>query len=225
MSGFFITGTDTEIGKTIVAEAITHILVNSGLQVATMKPVASGGVWQADGLRNDDAEALMAQANCGLNYDDINPYCFEPAIAPHIAAQQCDVEIELERILQAFQIQRQVSECIVVEGVGGWLVPLSARFNVADMAVAMGLPVILVVGMRLGCINHALLSVKAIQEAGCQLVGWVANFNQGGYSVDDENVDTLLSAIQAPLLGRIPFIPTGQVQDVAEHLDVKRLLP
>jgi dethiobiotin synthetase len=218
--GFFVTGTDTGVGKTAVALGLMHRLQVQGDRVAGMKPVASGCEPAPSGLRNADALQLQRQSSVAMEYALINPYAFAPAIAPHIAARQAGVRIELDTILSAYaQIAGQVDR-VVVEGVGGWQVPLNERDTLADLARKLELPVILVVGMRLGCLNHALLSAAAISHAGLQLAGWVANRLPPEPDCVEENINTLKSRLSAPLLGIVPALDTAGASEMAEHLAV-----
>ncbi len=205
MSGFFVTGTDTEVGKTRISVALIALLQQQGGIIAGMKPIASGCERTAQGLRNDDALQLSQQANIELPYDVINPYAFEPAIAPHIAAQQAGIEIDLKKIEENFTQIKQKCDAVVVEGAGGWLVPLNKTQTMADLASAFDLPIILVVGIKLGCINHALLTVKAIESTGLKLHGWVANHIQS-ISQSDEIIYTLQQHIKVPCLGSVPAL-------------------
>jgi dethiobiotin synthetase len=168
-----------------------------------MKPVASGCRETPEGLRNDDAEALIAASDPAPEYASCNPYAFAPPIAPHIAARDAGVEIALEPILAAYRALAASADRVVVEGVGGWSVPLSDALMQADLARALDLPVVLVVGLRLGCINHALLSARAIVADGCALAGWLANCVDTGMARAADNLDTLRARIDAPLLGVI----------------------
>ncbi len=181
--GIFVTGTDTGIGKTVVSLGLMQALQDQGLTVAGMKPVSAGCEQTAAGLRNDDAVLLQQQSSITLEYAAVNPYAFEPAIAPHLAARAAGVEIDLDVILTAYRALAARVDCVVVEGVGGWRVPLNERASVADLAAALGLDVCLVVGLRLGCLNHALLSAASIEAAGCHLAGWVANRLAGGHGM------------------------------------------
>jgi dethiobiotin synthetase len=215
--GYFITGTDTGVGKTVVTLGVMRCLQDRGLRVAAMKPVASGC------RRNDDALQLQRQSALALPYHDVNPYAFEPAIAPHLAAAEVDVRIDLDRIGSAFERLSAGVDRICVEGVGGWLVPLNESQTMADLATALGLDVILVVGMRLGCLNHALLTAQAIGAAGLGLAGWVANLPSAGIERVGENIATLEERIAAPRLGTIPFLPGGaSAAEVAARLDAER---
>ena len=175
MKGYFITATDTDAGKTFITAGLLKQLSGQGHKTLGFKPVASGCQFTAQGLQNDDALQLMQAANVALDYQDINPYAFEPAIAPHIAAQQAGVTINLATIANVIAQQKHKADYVLVEGVGGWLVPLNAQETVADLAGLLNFPVILVVNMRLGCINHALLTAQAIARKDLTLAGWIAN--------------------------------------------------
>lgn len=216
--GYFITGTDTEVGKTWCTLGLICALQQRGQSVAAMKPVASGCERTADGLRNDDALRLQAQASVALPYELINPYAFAPAIAPHLAAAQSGVTIEIGAIVDAFQQLRREADITLVEGVGGWQVPLNEQESVADLARALGLPVILVVGLRLGCINHALLTAESIRAAGCSLAGWIANGTEPAMTEQQNNIESIRQRIAAPLLGSVPFQPHLQASAIAEYL-------
>lgn len=198
---WFVAGTDTEIGKTFVACALLHALRNQGISAIGMKPVAAGTDEKG---RNDDVEALIAASGVEAPRELVNPYLYAPAIAPHIAAVEAGRPIDLERIAQSFAALRPLADAIVVEGVGGFCVPLGPQVDAADLAQRLALPVILVVGMRLGCINHALLSAQAIAARGLTLAGWVANRIDPQMARFDENLASLEARLAAPLLGVIP---------------------
>ena len=198
---WFVAGTDTEIGKTFVACALLHALRDQGLTAIGMKPVAAG---TDENGRNDDVEALIAASGVEAPRELVNPYLFAPAIAPHIAALEENRSIDIERIAQSFAALRPLADAIVVEGVGGFCVPLGPRSDAADLAQRLALPVILVVGMRLGCISHALLTEQAIAARGLTLAGWVANRIDPKMARFDENLASLEERLTAPLLGVIP---------------------
>jgi dethiobiotin synthetase len=203
--GFFVTGTDTEVGKTRISVALIELLQKQGLSVAGMKPIASGCNKTEQGLRNDDALQLMQQADVDLPYDLVNPYAFEPAIAPHIAAEKVGVNIDLTLINDNFkQIEKQ-ADAVIVEGAGGWLVPINHQQTMADIAIEINLPIIVVVAIKLGCINHALLTLKAIEISGLKIQGWLANHIQSTPH-SDEIIDTLQQQIKAPCLGSVPVL-------------------
>ena len=206
-AAWFVTGTDTEVGKTFSCCALLHVLRNQGLQAVGMKPVAAGVDAQG---RNEDVEALMAAASVAAPRALVNPYLFAAAIAPHIAAAEQGVRIELAPILSAFHALRAQADVVLVEGVGGFCVPLGPGIDTVDLARALGLPVILVVGMRLGCINHALLSQQAIAASGLTLAGWVANRVDPDMARFEDNLAALHARLQAPLLGVIPAHSTPQ---------------
>ena len=200
-SAWFITGTDTEVGKTFSTCALLHVLKNSGISALGMKPIAAGT--DAAG-KNDDVEALIAASGIRAPRELVNPYLFAPPIAPHIAAQEAGRRIDIDHIVGAFQHLRQLADCVLVEGVGGFCVPLDDRTDTADLARHLALPVILVVGMRLGCINHALLTQQAIAASGLRLAGWIANRIDPVMSRFEENLAALQARMTAPLLGIIP---------------------
>ncbi len=206
--GVFVTGTDTGVGKTWVALGIMALLAARGYSVVGMKPVASGCRRTPEGLRNEDAELLHAASTVRAPYERINPFAFEPPIAPHIAADEAGVRISLRHIRATHRELAAGADWCVVEGIGGWLVPLGARQTVADLAARLELPVLLVVGVRLGCLNHALLSVESILARGCRLHGWVANvLAPEDAARPAENVAALQARIDAPLLGVVPWSP------------------
>ncbi len=192
---YFVTGTDTGTGKTLVSSALLHAFAAQGRRVAGFKPVAAG--CDADG-RNDDAKALQAASTLPLTYEQVNPYCFVPAIAPHIAATQSGGRIEMARILAAYRELAARADVVVVEGAGGFRVPLNGGQDSADLARELNLPLILVVGMRLGCLNHALLTAEAIAARGLVLAGWVANVLDAQMPALQDNVAALQERMGAP---------------------------
>jgi len=222
-AAWFVVGTDTEIGKTLIAGAMLHALTKTGVRSAGMKPVAAGaelrdGVWH-----NDDADVLAAEASVALPQELTTPFLLRQPTAPHIAAAQEQRTIELEHILTCYRQLTGLADAVVVEGVGGFRVPLNDKHDTADLAQQLGLPVVLVVGLRLGCINHAMLTVEAIAARGLQLAGWVANTVDAAMLNGDANITALKSRIQAPFLGRVPRIPElpakALVKAAADHLD------
>ncbi|WP_275098350.1 dethiobiotin synthase [Sedimenticola hydrogenitrophicus] len=217
-SGYFITGTDTDCGKTVVTLGLMRLLQSQGHQVLGMKPVAAGSVQTADGLRNDDALRLQAQASRPAAYERVNPYCFNPPIAPHLAAAQAACEIDFARITACFEQLAEGADRVLVEGAGGWCVPLGADRTLADLAVSLGLPVILVVGLRLGCINHALLSAEAIRASGLPLAGWIGNQVDPAMREREANIATLQQWLDAPCLGVIPHLADPSAGAVSEFL-------
>lgn len=204
---WFVTGTDTNVGKTLASCALLHALRASGLSAVGMKPVASGCRMTADGARHADAEALMAASSVAVDYATVNPYALRVATAPHLAAQAEGVTISIDIIAQAFTRAQARADAVVVEGVGGWSVPIDATRTMAEVAAHLRLPVVLVVGIRLGCLNHALLTAAAIDRAGCRLSGWVANHvSSDADGVIDGYVAALRERLAVPLLGEIPYM-------------------
>lgn len=221
---YFIAGTDTDVGKTTIAAGLLHAALSQGLSTLGAKPVASGCTVTAKGLRNADALALIDQSSVKLPYEQVNPFAFEPAIAPHVAAREADVSLEVSTLLAAMRhVLDQGADFTLVEGAGGWRVPLSGHANLSDLAIALKLPVILVVGVRLGCINHALLSAEAIARDGLQLAGWVANIVDPRTSRLEENLASLAERLPAPCLGRVPRLKQATAEAVAEHLQLDLL--
>lgn len=203
-AGFFIAGTDTGIGKTLVSVALTRALVARGLRVAAMKPVAAGSLQTADGPRNDDALALWAASNVPARYSDVNPWLVDLPASPHLAARQAGVAIRAEPVLAAQRRLSAAAEMLLAEGAGGWLAPISATETMADLAGKMGLPIILVVGLRLGCLNHALLTRAAIRGQGLPFAGWIANRLAEEMPLCQDNIDTLTSRFGRGPLGVVP---------------------
>jgi dethiobiotin synthetase len=218
MQGLFVTGTDTGCGKTEISLGLMAAVQATGLSVLGMKPIASGCVRGPDGLRNDDAVRLRAQASTEAPYGLVNPYAFAPPIAPHIAAGESGVEIRLQTIEQAYRTLAGEADQVIVEGVGGWRVPLGAKLSVSDIPNALGLPIVLVVGLKLGCINHALLTVESIQSTGGVLVGWVANQVDPTMLSRDANLATLAALIDAPCLGVLPWLEEPTPNELAGYL-------
>ena len=205
--GIFVTGTDTSVGKTLIASALLGAFALSGLRAVGMKPVATGCHSDAPGRANEDVASLVAASNVSVPVDLINPYCFEPAIAPHLAAQQAGNLISLERVRECYLALASQADRVVVEGAGGLLVPLSAREDFCDLVRALDLSVVLVVGMRLGCLNHALLTAEAIRSRGLPFAGWVANRIDSRMPFFEENLETLRQKLPAPLIAVMPFAP------------------
>lgn len=229
MPGFFITGTDTGVGKTWVTVALLRCLAAAGVRAVGMKPVASGAVWDGARWVNDDGLQLQAASAGGANlpYEWINPYVFEPPIAPHIAAARAGVAIRITHVLSEFGRLASGADVMLVEGVGGWLTPLGPTTAVADLARALALPVILVVGLRLGCLNHALLTAAAIRESGCRLAGWIANNVEQEFMATDENLALLRARLAAPQWGVLAWqasSPPGSAARVELALDIGSII-
>jgi len=221
---YFIAGTDTDVGKTTIAAGLLHAARLQGLSTLGAKPVASGCSMTAKGLRNSDAQALIDESSIKLAYEEVNPFAFEPAIAPHVAAREANVALEVTVLTKAMRhVLEQGADFTLIEGAGGWRVPLSNHANLSDLAIALKLPVILVVGVRLGCINHALLSAEAIARDGLQLAGWVANVIEPRTSRLEENLASLAERLPAPCLGRVPKLKQATADAVAEHLQLDLL--
>ena len=213
--GWFITGTDTEIGKTFVACALLHAFRQAGVTALAMKPIAAG--FDESGL-NDDVERLLAASSFAAPRALVNPYGFRAAIAPHIAAEEEGRRIELPPIAASLSELQTMADVVLVEGVGGFCVPLGSTGDTADLASLLGLPLILVVGMRLGCINHALLTQQAIAARGLPLAGWVANRIDPAMSRFAENLAALQARLPAPLLGVIAHGTTPEQAALALRL-------
>ena len=220
MSGYFITGTDTGVGKTWATLALMKAMQNKGKVVAGMKPVACGCKETRDGLRNDDAVKILKQTNQSLDYKTVNPYAFEPAIAPHIAAEQAGVMIDIEKIAGEFDKLLKDYDCVLVEGIGGWCVPLGDKTMLADLVNRLDLEVILIVGLRLGCINHALSTDRAIRADGARLHGWVTSQLDPDYDYPDVTMDTLRSRINAPFLGSLPYMESFDLKVASSQLQI-----
>lgn len=216
--GLFVTGTDTGVGKTRVAVALCHAYAARGLRVAAMKPIASGCTATPQGLRNEDALALHGAMTVRAGYDDVNPYAFEPPIAPHIAAAEAGVAIDFGVLDAAQRRLRAQSDVIVVEGAGGLLAPIGPARSFADLAAAWDLEIVLVIGLRLGCLNHALLTSESIERRGLRLRGWVGNAIDSRFERARENLDSLRERLPAPCLAVIPHAPEFDPQGTARAL-------
>ena len=220
--GFFVTGTDTGVGKTLVAAAMLHGFAARGLRAVGMKPVAAGCVRFGGRMINEDVVALTAASNVAVPGELINPYCFLPPIAPHLAAEQAGRRISLEVLASAHARLSALADVVVVEGAGGLLVPLNETEDFADLARLLRLPVVMVVGMRLGCLNHALLTALALRARGLELAGWVANSVDPHMAEFDANVSSMRNKLGAPLLGIVPHGPPAAA-DAARTLDLTRV--
>jgi len=221
--GLFIAGTDTGVGKTLMACALLHGFAARGLRVLAMKPVAAGAVHRRGAWHNDDVAQLRAAANVDMPQAVVNPYCFAPAIAPHIAAQASRVRISMAVIEKNYVRLARNADLVVVEGAGGLLVPLGGKLSAADIPARLDLPVVLVVGLRLGCLNHALLTVEALQARGLYLAGWVANHIDPAMARVAENLQALCLRINAPLLGTVRHTQNPQPARFARMLDISGL--
>jgi len=223
--GIYVTGTDTGVGKTIASAALLHALRARGLHAVGMKPVASGCASTADGWRNDDALVLLAASDPALIYEDVNPYALPAATAPELAAREIGIEVALQPIIDAYRRLAAQADVIVVEGVGGWAAPLSARLDQRELVRALDLSVVMVVGLRLGCINHARLTADAITDDDARLAGWIGNDVDPALAQADAYFELLGPRIAAPCLGRFPYSPGPVPSALSAVLDCEPLFP
>jgi dethiobiotin synthetase len=222
-AGIFVTGTDTGVGKTLVSVSLVKALVKHGLRVSVMKPIASGSEQTPQGLRNGDALALAGASNLDVPYAAINPYCFEPAISPHIAAKEAKIGVNPSLIKERFDALASGADFVVVEGAGGWYAPINDAKTMADLPLLLGIPVMLVVGVRLGCLNHALLTRRAIDASGTEFAGWVANLIDPTMERRDENLETLTRTLGIEALTEFPFQPDAEAALRAAARAARRL--
>lgn len=219
MSSYFVAGTDTDVGKTRIASGLLRLAQWQGLSTAACKPVAAGCFSTEGGLRNDDALCLQRECRPPLAYELVNPVALEPPIAPHIAAEQVGRPLEVAQLLPSVnRVLSMAADFSLVEGAGGWRVPLNAEETLANLAQSVNLPVILVVGIRLGCISHALLTAEAIRSDGLQLAGWVANIIEPQSACIPENISSLRDRIGAPCLGEVPYLDSPEPENIARYL-------
>ena len=217
--GIFITGTDTGVGKTVVAAGLVRLLAGQGRRVLGLKPIASGAVQTAAGLRNADALALAAESSVHVPYAVTNPYCFEPAIAPHLAAAEAGVPMPVTALVRWYQKVATDAEIAIVEGAGGWRVPLHPEGFLSDLPEQLGLGVVLVVGLRLGCLNHARLTLEAIERSGrCRFVGWIGCQVDPDFARLDANLDTLARLLGPPALAVVPHLTEPDPGRTATYL-------
>ncbi|QEQ95928.1 dethiobiotin synthase [Neptunomonas concharum] len=222
---FFVAGTDTDAGKTIVTAGLLEKANQQGLKTIALKPVAAGCEPTENGLRNSDALLLQQTASVPISYDEVNPFALEPPIAPHIAAAQIDKRLSADRIAAFCRgAMFYPADFLLIEGAGGWRVPLNNQETYANVPKILDMPVILVIGMKLGCINHALLTAEAIKRDGLQIAGWVANLVDPEMACYEENLATLKGAFQVPLLGVVPFLSDVSPASVAEFLKIDALV-
>ncbi len=220
----FVTGTDTGVGKTLVSAALVHALARKGLKAVGMKPVAAGSTVVDGRLANEDVDTLAAEAGIALPVSMTSPYILREACAPHVAAALEGVTVDKAVLFDAYRQTAERAEAVVVEGVGGFRVPLSDDFDTADLAAGLQLDVILVVGLRLGCLNHALLTAEAIAARGLKLVGWVANQVDPGMPHQQGSIEALQARLPAPLVGVVPWMATPSAAVAASHIECA-LLP
>lgn len=222
---FFVAGTDTDVGKTVISAALLEKANQQGLRTIGLKPVAAGCEPSENGLQNSDALLLQKTASVKLSYSEVNPIVFEAAIAPHIAAEQTGRRLLADRIAALCRgSMMNPHDFLLIEGAGGWRVPFSRTETFADVPKQLMMPVILVVGMKLGCINHALLTAEAILRDGLPFAGWVANQIDPNMNSYAENVATLKTMLRAPLLGEVPFLQDISPAVIAEFIDISDLL-
>jgi len=228
MQGYFVTGTDTGVGKTLVAAGLLRAARGRGLSTIGIKPVAAGWLPGPDGAQvNEDALELRSASSIDIDIATVNPIALEEPIAPHIAATRSGMRIHKDELVRHCRsVCRDYSpQCVVVEGAGGWAVPLNETETMADFCVALGFPVIVVIGMKLGCLNHALLTVRAVHDAGLTVAGWVANCTEPEMAVFEENLQSLCDRLSAPLLGVIPYQGKTVTADrAAEYLQLDLLM-
>ena len=222
---FFVTGTDTDVGKTFITSALLGLARGRGLRCIGMKPIAAGCRLEAGKLRNDDALALISASATTLDYETINPIALAPRIAPHIAAAQAGRTLRATDLTAHCRaVMAQDVDLLLIEGAGGWLVPINDTETLADVCLELQAEVILVVGMKLGCLNHALLTAAAIEQAGLHLAGWIANSLREAMPLLDENVDTLRARLRAPCLGVVPRLESVEPSAAEPFLDLDPLL-
>lgn len=223
MSVFFVTGTDTEVGKTFISRTIMHIYEQKRKTCVGYKPVASGCVRTGQGLRNDDALNLQSASTFNLKYEEVNPFPFEEAVAPHLAAQKAGHDICLKKIARGYEhLLNKQADLTIVEGAGGWRLPVGNRQYMSDFVTQYDIPVVLVVGVRLGCINHACMTAEVIQQDGLTIAGWVANHVDAEMPFLTENITALKEHLDAPFLGEVPLVKSPK--EAADYLDITPLL-
>lgn len=224
-NAYFVTGTDTDVGKTLVVSALLEKARQQNLRCMALKPVAAGGEQTPEGLQNQDAQQMMKYASIDLSYEEVCPVTLPDPLSPHIAAQKAGRTLNVDRITGYCRggMMRTHDLCLI-EGAGGWRVPISDRALMSDIAKALNLPVILVVGMRLGCLNHALLSAEAIYRDGLEIAGWVSTTVDPDMAARQENIETLNRRFPFPCLGHIPFISNITPEQASAHLDIKNIL-
>jgi len=223
MKGFFISGTDTGVGKTWMTAALLHAMGNRGLRVAGLKPLACGGHETRDGWRHDDAVLLMQQATVTLPYEAVNPYPLREPIAPHIAAQRAGLRLSAAALHEACTTLDVELDYLLIEGVGGWEVPINEYETTAHFARMVGFPVIVVVGIRLGCLNHALLTCDAVLRRQLNVTGWIANIIDPQMLMIQENIEALESRLPAPRLATVPYLPRFDAARIAAHYNTDML--
>lgn len=216
--GYFITGTDTNVGKTWATIALMRYFKSRGKSVAGMKPVASGCLMQDGRLKNEDALLIQENASLPIDYDLINPYAYELPVSPHIAG--VNNPVKLDRLHAEFEVLKSLADIVVVEGAGGWYAPLNERETISDLAKLLALPVIMVVAIRLGCINHARLTYQAVVQSGVNCAGWIAVCTDPELLGGDQNIQAIKNTVDAPLLGVLPYRKVADFDFFAEQLNM-----
>ena len=224
-TAFFVTGTDTGAGKTFTSSVLLHAVRQRGLRAVGMKPVASGSDETPEGLRNEDALALQAASDPRPDYAQVNPWALREPTAPEIAARIDGVEVTMSPILEAFAHLQAMADVVLVEGVGGFLAPVNATLDQADLPRAMGLPVLVVVGLKLGCINHARMTVEAVQSRGFRVLGWIASDVEPTMLLPDDYLEALKAALPVPCFGRLPHSPGADPATLTSHLVLPAAFP
>ena len=222
-AGVYVTGTDTGVGKTVASCALLRAFVAANRPAVGMKPVASGCEGAAGQWRNEDALALLEASAVRMDYRDHNPYALPAATAPQLAAREAGIAVQLPPMVEAYARLLQAAEVVVVEGVGGWMAPLADGFEQAELVQALALPVVLVVGLRLGCLSHARLSARAIEADGCRLAGWIGSAVDPEFDRRDDYLQLLRDALPAPCLGVLPHAPQASADAMAKHLHIEVL--
>lgn len=224
INAFFVAGTDTDVGKTVASKAILQALGAKDLNTIGYKPVAAGSEKTQQGMRNSDALHLLKAANMESDYDDVNPYALELPASPHIAARYEQIVIDQQLLSNKLALHKQRADVVLVEGAGGWRVPLSDNEFLSSWVQQEQLPVVLVVGIKLGCLSHAMLTVESIKADGLNVVGWIANRVNPGTEHYADIIAMLEQQIDAPKLGEIPYIPSAKRTDLAKYIDVAPLV-
>lgn len=219
-NGYFITGTDTDAGKTWATIALMHYFKQQGKTVVGMKPVAAGCRVRCGQLQNDDALLMQQHASIPLDYRLINPYAYEQPVSPHLAGR--DDPVDLHTVLAGFNQLKALADIVLVEGAGGWYAPVNPRQDISDVAKMLALPVIIVVAIRLGCINHAKLTYCAVRHSGLHCAGWIAMCVDADMPRREETIQTITAALDAPLLGVLPYLERADFNGLAKHLDMRQ---
>ncbi|MGY3686591.1 dethiobiotin synthase [Vibrio coralliilyticus] len=224
IDAFFIAGTDTDVGKTVASKAILNALALKDLKTIGYKPVAAGSEKTSEGYRNSDALYLQKASTLDVDYDEVNPYALELPASPHIAAQREGIEIQYSVLSEKLAEHKDKADVVLVEGAGGWRVPVTESKCLSSWVQQEKLPVVLVVGIKLGCLSHAMLTVDAIKADGLEVIGWVANRVNPGTEHYADIIEMLEQKIGAPKLGEIPYVPSVKQKDLAKYIDVSALI-